>query len=149
MQKFFAIAATLIVIGAIIGGFFLAGSPQSERVRRIDERRIEDLRSISNEILTIVYEGRPFEPAAPNTMLELKKSLPESLVYVQENAVHVRLNIVDPVTSKQYEYRVINKTRYELCAVFDTARRWEYDIFWDHPAGRHCFIFDALRQNMR
>ncbi|OGJ53884.1 hypothetical protein A3D11_04220 [Candidatus Peribacteria bacterium RIFCSPHIGHO2_02_FULL_49_16] len=149
MQKFFATIATLIVIGAIIGGFFLAGSPQSERVRRIDERRMEDLRSISNEILTIVYEGRPFEPAFPNTTLELKKPLPESLLEVQKNAFYVRLDVVDPVTKKQYEYRVINKTGYELCAVFDTARRGEYDIFWDHPAGRHCFTFDALKQNMR
>ncbi|PIR52192.1 hypothetical protein COU77_01580 [Candidatus Peregrinibacteria bacterium CG10_big_fil_rev_8_21_14_0_10_49_16] len=155
MHRLFATIATLIVAIAIVGGFVLAGSPQSERIRRIDERRIEDLRMINNEILTILFEGRPFEPRiiSPETgkemLPEMKRPLPTSLQEVQEQALYQRVNILDPVSGEEYEYQVLDETNYELCALFDMERVGDFDIFWDHPAGRHCFAFNAQKPQYR
>ena len=74
----------------------------------------------------------------------LKRSLFESLDALKGAAVWRKLSIVDPETGEPYAYRVLDDRRFELCATFDTVRKGDFDVFWDHPAGRHCFVIDVL-----
>jgi hypothetical protein len=41
-------------------------------------------------------------------------------------------------------YTVLGGSRFRVCGTFDEPRREPDDIAWDHPPGRHCFVFDAL-----
>src|SRR3989344_4126063 len=41
-SKAFAYIASALVLVGVIAGFFMAGSPQEERLRRFDERRVQD-----------------------------------------------------------------------------------------------------------
>lgn len=139
-HRLFAGIASAAVAVALFWGFVLAGSPPSERARQFDERRLEDLRTIQNEITNIVFAGKPIEPGTRT----LQKALPKNLDEVAAQAVNQRIQAEDPETGAPYEYRVLSETRYELCATFSFERTSDYDVSWDHPAGRHCYQIDAL-----
>jgi hypothetical protein len=139
-HRTFGILATAIVLLAIIWGFVIIGSPGTERQRKFDEQRINDLRTINSEILNIVRDWRGYDP---NAEIALRNPLPATLGEVEKLARYARPNITDPETGTPYEYRVKNQSEYELCAMFTFRRELQYDIFWDHPAGRHCYQFDA------
>jgi hypothetical protein len=126
----------------LLWGVYLVGNPSTQRGRHLDNRRVEDLRMIQNEMRTYTlgdtfYDGR-------NAPTQLEKPLPADLRTLAANARYQRLTLSDPETGAAYEYRIVDPTHYELCATFETERRQRYDIAWDHPAGRHCFRFDAL-----
>lgn len=141
LHRTFGIIATAIVVIAIVWGFLIVGAPSTERQRKFDERRVQDFQAISSEMIVIVYEGYPVwntnEPPA------LQRPLPTTLKEAASLARNQRLNTIDPETSVPYEYIVIDETNYQLCASFNEARMQSYDIFWDHPAGRHCYEFDV------
>jgi hypothetical protein len=54
------------------------------------------------------------------------------------------LSLKDPETGQPYTYRVTGKTTYELCATFSLERKSEQNVFWNHPAGEHCFTINVL-----
>jgi hypothetical protein len=136
-RRFIAIAAVAGVIVVVGIGLFLSGSPSEARVRRLDERRLEDLRQTSYAI-DGYFSRHGRLPAALDT-----------LVREAGGSAGVR----DPVTQQPYAYRSIDSTRYELCATFDRPsddddetgrpRRWPADWSWAHPAGRHCFALET------
>jgi hypothetical protein len=139
-HKLYAGIASAIILVTLIWGFVLVGSPLSERQRRFDERRIEDLQSIHQQILQVVYEGRPFFSEEQPKPVE---PLPDTLDTVAKQATFQRIQIRDPQTDEPYEYRISGDTTYELCATFNTGRDEPFNIFWNHPAGNHCFRFDV------
>ena len=47
----FGYAVTCVVVAAVIAGFILAGSPQSERLRRFDDQRVNELQNIQAQIV--------------------------------------------------------------------------------------------------
>ena len=53
------------------------------------------------------------------------------------------LSLLDPQSSEPYEYRVTGEKSYELCATFTAERKKTYDLFWNHPAGKHDYSFNA------
>lgn len=118
---------TVVVLGAVVTGFLVMGSPKDARKEELDRRRIEDLRS-----LAALMTPEPFRP------------LRDTLDASQYSA---GMRFTDPVTGVPYEYRVIDSTHFELCATFDTEMKpeemqaWERD--WAHAKGRQCFKFDA------
>lgn len=117
----FASLSMLVVVVAIAVGFWLLGSPAKRRQISADQQRLNDLRAIA-------YDLRQSYAA------NLPNSLPAT----------IRKN--DPISEKPYEYRRIDKTRYELCADFATNSNedrfqqssLERERFWQHPSGRHC-----------
>ncbi len=134
----------------VVYGIFIVGSPMQGRAEKFDEQRISDLRAIQNEILNVVYgeaRGVPV-PAIPAGTKVLPKPLPKDLETVAANALYQKLRISDPETSAPYMY-TINGSSFELCATFALTRDLGYDIFWNHPAGEHCFEFDALDQRTK
>jgi len=122
-MKPIAIAA---VFAAIVAGFIMVGPPSEARARKLDERRVEDLRQLANTV--DLYRAR-------------QGSLPAML----DQAVRqIDGEPRDPVTGRSYPYRVVDADKYELCADFqrptDTvAQGGPQPGFWTHLAGHQCF----------
>lgn len=143
MHRSFAAVAGGLVVVTLVCGFAIVGSPLAERLRKLDERRVEDLRAVEAAIDRICLgdpASRPREQAP-----EMQRPLPGSLDEVVKEAPDQRPSVLDPATGASYEYAVSGATSFELCAVFDQVRDVDYDARWNHPAGRHCFAFDLMR----
>lgn len=122
-----AFAAVAVVGAAIAVGLYLSGSPAEQRLLRLDERRVADLRSLSNALGHHVAEtGR----------------LPETLDALVDGRRLTRLP-TDPATDEPYAYVVTGSYAFELCADFsrESSASMQGD-FWSHGAGRTCFSFD-------
>ncbi len=133
-----ALAAFVLLV---VGGLAVAGSPGAERQRRFDERRVEDLRTIYGELLNQVVGA---DWRNPQVAPVLRGPLPPSLDDVATRAMRQRPRVADPATGAPYEYEVTGASSFRLCATFDAVRDDPNDLVWNHPAGRHCFDFDAL-----
>ncbi len=94
-----------VVLAGIVAGFFIAGSPQNQRLVRLDERRVSDLQTIQYQIIN--YWQR--KEALPVKLDDLSDSLSGFIVPK------------DPATGAAYEYNVLAPHKFELCAVFDTV----------------------------
>jgi hypothetical protein len=121
-MKPIAIAA---VFASMIAGLVMVGPPSEARARKLDNRRVEDLRGLANAV--DLYRSR-------------RGSLPASL----QEATREQGNssaLGDPLTGQPYPYRVVSVDRYEVCADFQRAsesegRDWD---FWSHARGPRCF----------
>lgn len=117
-------------------GMFIAGAPARVRHEALDQRRVNDLQTISNDVMGFhELQGR-----AP-------VSLDEVLIK-QPGALGSR--ILDPVTHVPYEYRTIDSLSFELCATFDqpdSVGPYARDLapYWRHGAGRTCYTFAFRR----
>lgn len=98
-------AIIVVVLAAIVFGFFVAGSPTSRRTERFDERRVQDLSGIQNNVIAYWQN---------------KGVLPGNLDELPNDLLGVVIP-VDPKTGKSYEYRVMGDLKFELCAVFETS----------------------------
>lgn len=118
-------------LAAVVGGFLIVGPPGEARLRRMDDRRVSDLRDLQSAI--VAHRTRT-------------GTLPATLDALVEANVRQALP-VDPVTSRPYAYATTDGAAYELCATFDRAsangRARDDDPFWAHGAGRQCFPFGA------
>jgi len=141
LHRTFAWVASGIVCVILVWGAVYVGSPLQERTRRIDQQRVSDLRAIQNEIMNIVYRGLPYDAGQP-----VARPLPQTLEELQANATYMRIRTMDPETGELYRYTVLAPDRFELCATFTTAEDAVYDVFWNHPAGFHCFAFDVTER---
>ena len=126
------IGMTVVVLAAVIAGILLIGSPAQERLRRLDERRISDLREISFAV--DAYWTR--EDVLPASLEELG------------NDERIVRELADPVTGAPYEYHAGTGSSYELCAVFEhdtdtNGRDVRYDYLWSHGPGKQCFQLAA------
>ena len=132
-SRAFALVAVAAVVAAVIAGLKLIRSPGEERERRVDARRVSELRTIANGVdLYWTREGR-----LPVSLDELRAAQLGGLYYE------------DPETRRPYEYRVLGDKGYELCAEFvrhpgDEGRHLHGD-FWTHGAGRQCYRLDARK----
>jgi hypothetical protein len=123
-------ASGIAVVAVLAAALVQAGSPGAARERAADERRVQDLQSISSAV-NAFYQGNKHLPASLDQLRE------QQAVYVQ--------SIVDVGTGKPYEYRKAGPKSYELCATFETetsgstAGRARFGNVWNHPAGKHCF----------
>ncbi len=134
----FALLASVVVAATIAWGFVVAGSPALRRLERFDEQRLDDLRTIAREIQLMVIDQNDREKKT------LKEPLPKTLAEAAERARDERLNPRDPETVEPYQFTVTGKTTYELCATFSRARQADARVFWNHPAGTHCFAINVL-----
>ena len=132
----FAIGATVVVAIAIAWGFMIVGSPGTRRLERFDEQRLQDLQAIAREVHALVVDAD--KPPA------LKAQLPKTLEEVAERARSERIKRNDPETGEPYSYLAKDETTIELCATFTKARNSDSSVFWNHPAGRHCFTIHVL-----
>ena len=136
IHTIFSVGATLVVAVALVWGFVLAGSPATSRLQRLDQRRLDDLQTIFREIQSLCHD--------PDIKDTLKRPLPQSLDQLATLARRERINLSDPETAQRYRYVVTSETTYEVCATFSLPRDSDSNVFWNHPAGEHCFTIDAL-----
>lgn len=136
LAKPFAFGAGALVLIAIVGSFFIIGSPASARLTIYDQQRTSDLTGIQWEIVKY-WQGKE---KLPSSFADLKDSISG---YTVPN---------DPQTGAAYEYRIIDaaKLSFELCATFNkpsqqvkTASSYAMpsglDQNWSHGQGRVCF----------
>ncbi len=127
-----AIAALLTTVA----GLWFAGSPQQERRRSLDQRRIGDLNTLAEAIDAYARENRVL-PAALDQVVDFRFS-------------NVR-SIRDPETGAPYDYIGLDSLRYQLCATFElpdsatTASDERGSRFWSHGSGHHCFTLTLPR----
>lgn len=116
---------TVLVVVAVAIGIGILGSPADERVRQLDQRRVEDLDRISRAV--DVYWSR-------------RQQLPSVVEDLRETGVLVPN---DPISGVPYEYRRREENTYELCAQFERPSsepgRPGIEGFWSHGSGRQCF----------
>lgn len=142
---FLAFSGFLVAL-AIVWGFLIAGGPMYGRQQRLDDQRMQDLRTIQNEIYNIAWGSMDrWSPSAPKP----ENPLPKTLNDVAANVTYQKISTVDPETQAPYVYTIVDATKFKLCATFSLPRDMEYDVFWNHPAGEKCFEFDLLDRNTR
>jgi hypothetical protein len=143
MHRAFGAAATALAAVTVVLGMVIVGSPFAERARKLDERRVWDLRSIERAITRECLGPQETRPDGPPK--QLVRPLPASLSALVESAVESRPEIVDPETNVPYGYRITGTSSYELCGSFITERDDDNDPGWNHPIGPHCWTFDVLK----
>lgn len=138
VPKILAWTISTFVLASIVVGFFIVGTPSTQRDRRFDEERVWDLQSLQSQTVNYWIQ---------------KERLPESLNEL-EDGISGFIVPTDPETGEMYEYIVVGEFTFELCAVFKTASNdmgivskearslYPYDKYeqnWSHGEGRECF----------
>lgn len=129
---FASIIGIVTIITALIS-LSVIDSPSQARLKALDSERIADLNYLSSNI----------------TMYNTQNSnLPTKL----DDIPYLDYRTKDVVNGQPYEYKKIDATTYELCAVFDTV--WDdktdtsnlccnAESFRHHDKGRYCFTRKA------
>lgn len=134
--KIFAGFVSAVVLGTVILGFFFIGSPATERLRRLDEQKIQHLQMLQNAL---------------QNYYATNKVLPSSLNAMPNT--YSDLVFIDPQNKLPYTYSVTDALHFKLCANFNlesiglTATSGisrpvsvAYNsVNWEHPAGDYCF----------
>ncbi|MEK7465426.1 MAG: hypothetical protein AAB631_01460 [Patescibacteria group bacterium] len=139
-MRYFIIGVITLIAFAVVAGFFVAGSPTKERMRKFDSQRLENLQSLQSSVIYYWQKHR---------------ALPASLDVLQ-NANLGQLFSRDPETNAEYEYAPGGGETFTLCATFaqsgnvsgimsfpkpvpvgagGDAGMWD----WEHGVGRTCF----------
>lgn len=137
---------SLAIILSVIGGFFVVGSPATQRDRRFDEHRVNDLMTIQGQVVSFWQQ---------------KSRLPAKLEELRDDLTGFEPS-VDPQSGEPYGYAVKGLLKFELCAMFETKGQLGQQNFrargvlkpipisdsyiagpfrqnWDHGVGRTCF----------
>jgi hypothetical protein len=131
VHRLAVVGSIAIVIAAVVAGLMVIGSPAEQRLLRLDEQRVEELRQLSRAALS---------------RWESEQRLPQSAEALVDGRYLTRLP-TDPTTGQPYEYRVRGPREFEVCAAFDRASRPERaGDFWSHEAGHRCFSFDVAER---
>jgi len=101
--RMIAWVAGLLVLASIIAGFFIMGSPQTQRLLRFDQQKVSDLQSIQWQIVNYWQQ---------------KEILPETLSQL-EDPISGFIVPTDRQDDSAYGYTVTDELSFELCAVFN------------------------------
>lgn len=130
-RKAFQWTVIVVVLLAIVYGFYVAGSPQNQRLVRLDDQKVSNLQMIQDRL---VYYWQQ------------KGSLPEALGDLNDPISGFSIP-VDP-QGQVYEYRPTGQRAFELCATFNLPSRdsganipavYGINSNWQHGQGRTCF----------
>ncbi|MBI3626763.1 hypothetical protein HY224_01835, partial [Candidatus Uhrbacteria bacterium] len=105
VKKIFGWAVCAVVGAVIVAGFWMAGLPQSQRLRRLDERRVSDLQNIQSQIIYFWQQ---------------KNKLPEDMGQLKDSLSGYEAP-ADLVSGKPYQYGKSGALGFQLCADFSTS----------------------------
>lgn len=122
------------MFGGVVAGFFIIGTPATQRKRRFDEQRVQNLQMMQNQVINYWTQ----KGVLPSDTSLLNDSISGFVIPT------------DPKTNQVFGYRIINQSTFELCADFETVNDSSksmlegqyYDSFnqsWNHKAERTCF----------
>ena len=144
LSRSYGSIASAAVLESFVYGLVLAGSPGTERLRKIDAQRVNDVRTIAEAVLDAVHgSDRWSKPVSSGPI----KPLPKTLEEVAALSVRQRVPLTDG-TGEPYIYSVADRTHFSVCTVFAFENREQYAPFWDHSSGKHCYKFDAAQTNL-
>jgi hypothetical protein len=139
--KYFAWTSGAIILIAVIGSFFIIGSPASARLIQYDLQKVNDLQVIQSQIVKYWQQ---------------KEILPSNLSELSDTISGYKVP-VDQQTGVTYEYNIKDATAliFELCATFNKPSQSNQNIAnktmpiagipdsynqnWVHKTGRICF----------
>lgn len=105
MNRLIAIGAVCLVVGALIAGLFVVGSPNQARNEKYDQTRLEDLRGIIRALDCKNPTGMPAELTRDAISSVCSKGYPLK-------------SLTDPKTDELYEFRIVTDVKFEVCATF-------------------------------
>ena len=132
------VIAVGLVVGSIIAGFGVLGTPANQRMLRYDSQKVSALQSVQWQIVNYWQQ---------------KGTLPTSLVELQD-PISGFIVPMDPQTKKSYEYKKTDTLSFDLCADFNKPAQAQsgsmtravypepvgkFEDTWQHEAGRKCF----------
>jgi len=103
----------IVAAGAVIGSFFIIGSPATRRAKSLDNTRVERLSSIQSAIQQ--YYGFKSGPGHQKLPASFDQLVADANVYIAPDG------LIDPTTKQRFEYKVTGAKAYELCATFETV----------------------------
>lgn len=134
--KVIALVTEVIVLGFVVMGMMLIGSPSKQRDFANDQQRVMDLESTQFQIIGF-YQA--------------KAVLPKTLKEIADPLMGVSI-LSDPETSLPYTYEVTGPLSFKICATFKTdsndlkqsSPRPDYPMiagqgFFEHSIGENCF----------
>ncbi len=123
-----------VVVFSLGYGFYVAGSPQSQRLIRFDDQKVNDLQMIQNQIVYVWWQQ--------------KGLLPQSLDLLNDPISNFVVP-KDMQSGEPYEYHVTNARSFQFCAIFNvsnvpsttSAKPTSLPNLdnWQHGSGRVCF----------
>jgi hypothetical protein len=137
----FVSISILITVGTLVYAFIIIGSPNQERLRKIDQQKIYDLQNIQYKILDY-WQKQSRIPASLNVLNDPIYSF----------TVPHDPDFRSGKNSSDYVYTVIDSNTFELCATFNIENQEEKSIYdnpyppemshdnnWTHTKGNQCF----------
>lgn len=130
--------AVILVVGSIVAGFSVLGTPANQRMLRYDSQKVSDLQNIQWQLVNYWQQ---------------KGSLPASLGEL-EDPISGFIIPLDPQSAKPYEYKKTGAMSFDLCAEFNKplelsnlskggtsypAPMGGIVDNWQHDAGQKCF----------
>src|SRR3989338_4674310 len=100
-------AVAVLVLAAIVSGFFIMGSPNEIRMYRFDDRKVGDLTNIQYQIVNY---------------WQLKQKLPATLEDLADPISGFNVP-VDPQSGESYKYQVKGALSFDLCAAFNAESK--------------------------
>jgi hypothetical protein len=92
-----------IILVSVVSGFFIIGTPASQRLSRFDQEKINDLHTIQWQIVNFWQN----KERLPKTLSELEDSISSFIIPI------------DQQTGEEYGYKIISILSFELCAEFN------------------------------
>lgn len=137
-RTFWRILSLILVIGSIVVGFMIIGSPKNQRLLNYDQQKIYDLQNIQNQIINY---------------WQMKGEIPESLDDLRDPLSSYYQIPLDQQTKQSYEYQKTGEMSFSLCAEFNLNSRINPEVprisnamkfgieneNWVHEEGRYCF----------
>lgn len=136
-NKIYALVTVIVVVGLIIAGFSIIGSPRTQRLLNYDDQKISDLQNIQWQIIDF---------------WQSKGKLPQNLLELSDSISGFKAPL-DSQTKNPYKYEITGNLSFELCAEFNLPSQDTYsnsraktlmypgaeDDNWQHGEGEHCF----------
>lgn len=128
--------AVVIILGSIIWGFSVLGSPRTQRLIKYDTQKVSDLRNIQYQVINY---------------WQMKAKLPTDLAALNDS-ISGYMSPTDPQTQQAYTYKVTGVKGFQLCADFNLTSKVNginsyMDVKpigygsenWNHEKGEKCF----------
>jgi len=133
--KLLAIAGAIAAVAAVCISIYL-NPPSAVKAHALDQQRLQSLQQI-DAVIKDYYRNH--------------QALPDRLDVVEnKNGLSAVTNWNDPVTLQPYDYDVLSKTTYRLCADFsadsDKNENPYVNTFRNHHKGHDCFQQDTNRE---
>lgn len=138
-KRVWLISSLVLVILSIVLGFVIIGSPKTQRLKKYDMQKVEDIQQLQSQIVSY---------------WQVTGKLPENLIELASEYGYVNIN--EPDSKKQYDYGILSPQSFEICANFNfdseknnpysraiISEKYNYSTpsDWSYVRGQSCFTY--------